>query len=51
MSTRECGAVYPAPSREPKPVLIGKDGRVKRTTSGWTDESVLGEWMDDFSGS
>lgn len=35
----------------PKLVLVGKDGKVKRTASGWTDESVLREWLDAFKGS
>ena len=30
----------------PKLVLIGDDGRIKRTTAGMTNESVLREWMD-----
>jgi hypothetical protein len=30
-------------------VLIGKDGRVQRTATGWTDENALREWMDSFS--
>ena len=34
----------------PKLVLVGEDGRVKRSTSGWTDESVLRDWMDTVSG-
>jgi peroxiredoxin len=29
----------------PRLVLIGKDGKVKHSTSGWTSESVLQEWM------
>ena len=32
----------------PKLVLIGKDGKIKRSTSGWTNESVLRDWMDSF---
>jgi peroxiredoxin len=35
----------------PKLVLIGNDGRIKRTTSGMADENVLREWMDAVSGS
>ena len=35
----------------PKLVLIGNDGKIKRTTSGMADESVLREWMDVASGS
>jgi len=30
----------------PKLVLIGHDGRIKRTTAGMAYESVLREWMD-----
>jgi len=30
----------------PKLVLIGVDGKIKRTTAGFADESVLQEWMD-----
>ncbi len=30
----------------PRLVLIDKDGKVKRSHSGWTDESVLRHWMD-----
>lgn len=30
----------------PKLVLIGKDGKIKRSTSGWTTERVLRDWMD-----
>ena len=30
----------------PKLVLIDKDGKVKRSHSGWIDESVLRHWMD-----
>src|SRR5271166_4729701 len=33
----------------PKLVLIGSDGKVKRSKSGWTDESVLRDWMDSIS--
>jgi peroxiredoxin len=35
----------------PKLVLIGDDGRIKRTTAGMADESVLREWMDAVGGS
>ena len=35
----------------PKLVLIGSDGRVKRAASGWTDPSVLREWMEQAGGS
>jgi len=35
----------------PRLVLISPDGRIKRSSSGWTDESVLREWMDSLSGS
>ncbi len=34
----------------PRLVLIGHDGRIKRTTSGLADEGVLREWMDAASG-
>jgi cytochrome c biogenesis protein CcmG/thiol:disulfide interchange protein DsbE len=27
-------------------VLIGKDGKVKRSTAGWTSDRVLRDWMD-----
>jgi methylamine dehydrogenase accessory protein MauD len=30
----------------PKLVLIDKDGKVKRSSSGWTSEGILREWMD-----
>ncbi len=30
----------------PRLVLIGKDGKVKHSTAGWTSESVLQEWMN-----
>ena len=30
----------------PKLVLIGGDGRIKRTTAGMADASVLREWID-----
>ena len=30
----------------PKLVLIDKNGKVKRSNSGWTDESILRHWMD-----
>jgi len=33
----------------PKLVLIGKDGKIKRSTSGWTSESALRRWMDSAS--
>ena len=35
----------------PKFVLIDKDGKVRRSASGWTSESVLRDWMDSVSGS
>ena len=35
----------------PKLVLIGSDGKVKRTSSGWTDKSVLRKWMKAAGGS
>jgi cytochrome c biogenesis protein CcmG/thiol:disulfide interchange protein DsbE len=33
----------------PKLVLIGSNGKVIRSTSGWTSESVLREWLDSAS--
>ena len=30
----------------PKLVLVGADGKIKRSKSGWTDESVLRRWID-----
>jgi peroxiredoxin len=33
----------------PKLVLIGADGKVKRSSSGFTDESVLLHWADGVS--
>jgi peroxiredoxin len=30
----------------PRMVLIGKDGKVKRSTRGWTSDKVLRNWMD-----
>ncbi len=33
----------------PKLVLIGKDGKIKRSRSGWTDEDVLRAWADSAS--
>jgi len=30
----------------PKLVLIGADGKIKRSHSGWTGESVLRHWLD-----
>jgi peroxiredoxin len=35
----------------PKLVLIDREGKVKRSTSGWTSESVLRRWMDVAGGS
>ena len=35
----------------PKLVLIGADGRIKRTRAGMTGVRVLREWMDAVSGS
>jgi len=35
----------------PSLVLIGKDGKVKRASSGWTGENVLRDWIEDFQGS
>jgi peroxiredoxin len=29
----------------PRLVLIDKDGKVKRSSSGWTSEDVLRDWM------
>ena len=34
----------------PKLVLIGSDGKIKRTTAGWADESVLRNWVDAAGG-
>jgi peroxiredoxin len=30
----------------PRIVLIGKDGKVKRNTTGWTSDRALRNWMD-----
>src|ERR1700683_4755661 len=35
----------------PKLVLVGNDGRVKRTTAGMADEGVLRDWMNVAGGS
>lgn len=35
----------------PKFVLIDKDGKVRRSTSGWASERVLRNWVDSVSGS
>ena len=35
----------------PKLVLIGSDGKIKRSTAGMAGESVLREWMDVAGGS
>ena len=35
----------------PKFVLIDKDGKIRRSASGWTSESVLRNWVDSVSGS
>ena len=35
----------------PKLVLIGSDGKIKRSTAGMAGESVLREWMDVVGGS
>jgi len=35
----------------PKLVLIGSDGKIKKAASGWTDQRVLGNWIDSVSGS
>jgi cytochrome c biogenesis protein CcmG, thiol:disulfide interchange protein DsbE len=34
----------------PKLVLIGSDGRVLRVSSGWTDASVLRQWIEKAAG-
>jgi peroxiredoxin len=33
----------------PRLVLVGADGKIKRSTAGWTDESVLLRWADAAS--
>ena len=33
----------------PKLVLIDKEGRIKRSTSGWANADVLRDWMDAVS--
>lgn len=33
----------------PKLVLIDKEGRIKRSSSGWAGEDVLRDWMDEVS--
>ena len=33
----------------PKLVLVGKDGKVKRSQSGWANEDELRDWMDAAS--
>jgi peroxiredoxin len=35
----------------PKFVLIDKDGKIRRSASGWTSERVLRNWVDAVSGS
>ena len=30
----------------PKLVLVGEDGKIKRSRTGWTGESVLRDWID-----
>lgn len=35
----------------PKLVLIGNDGKVKRSASGWMAEETLRHWIDGVSGS
>ncbi len=35
----------------PKFVLIDKDGKIRRSASGWTSEKVLLGWADSVSGS
>ena len=35
----------------PKLVLIGSDGNIKQAASGWTDRSVLRDWIDSVGGS
>ena len=34
----------------PKLVLVGNDGKVKCSRSGWTDEDTLRHWIDSVSG-
>jgi peroxiredoxin len=34
----------------PKMVMVGSDGKIKRSTAGMAGESVLREWMDVVSG-
>jgi methylamine dehydrogenase accessory protein MauD len=43
-SAGKVGAAYNV-SGVPKMVLIGSDGKVKRSSSGWTTERVLRSWM------
>jgi peroxiredoxin len=35
----------------PKLVLVGGDGKIRHSTSGWTGQRVLREWMDSAGGS
>jgi len=35
----------------PKFVFIDKDGKIRRSSSGWASESVLRDWVDSVSGS
>ena len=35
----------------PKFVLVGRDGKIRRSASGWTNERVLRSWMDAAGGS
>ena len=35
----------------PKLVLVNSEGKIQRSKSGWTSESVLRDWMDSVSGS
>jgi peroxiredoxin len=35
----------------PALVLVGKDGNIKRRSSGWTGQNVLRDWIADFGGS
>jgi peroxiredoxin len=34
----------------PKLVLVGSDGKIKRTSAGWANESVLRTWMNSVGG-
>ena len=35
----------------PRFVLIDKEGKIRRSSSGWASESVLRDWVDSVSGS